>query len=61
MVLILDDNSKLGAHIWSENSNSVCLRHLFISTENMKIKFIGQTVKIRRKKLIIYNKTVTNK
>ena len=32
MVLILDGNSEIGAHVWSEIGAKICLRHLFRST-----------------------------
>ena len=38
MVLILDDNSEIGAHVLSEIGNSTCFRHLFRSTAVADLK-----------------------
>ena len=32
MVLHIDGNSEIGAHVWSEIGKIISLRHLFIST-----------------------------
>ena len=39
MVLILDDNSEIGAHEWSDLDYLICLRHFFGSREATNLIF----------------------
>ena len=42
MVLILDGNSDISAHFWSEIGALICLRHLFRSTAVADLKSISK-------------------
>ena len=44
MVLVLDGNVEIGAHVWSEISNLICLRHLFISRAVANLKSVSRKV-----------------
>ena len=47
MVLILDGSSRIEAHVCSGIDNSICLRHLFISTKVTNLK-IGHQIPPQR-------------
>ena len=44
MVLISDDNSEIGAHVWSEDGNLVYSRHLLGSTAVANLKFLSEKI-----------------
>ena len=44
MVLIIGGNSLIGGHVWNENGNLICLRHLIRSTADANLEFIFKKV-----------------
>ena len=48
VILILDGNSEMGAHVWSNLGYQICLRHLYTSKVTNKESF-------QKKKIIYFN------